>query len=244
MDNWIEECLKIVESDKIRWFLNEIKQLISRKFYERSSFMDHDKVIIDLLLNDRAAFSTAVAVSNNIGTVKERLVKNYLLFIHEKLKEGMLEYETHWEIDEFDDRKSGSPYWTPIVLRNKDRCGISIAFGFDKSSFRGSCYGIINDAVCEKADEGEKHEYAEEIKGKAMAELSCKCMTSPFWPCYVVFNKFGDDWLHTDWAMKLSDFKFKQESSALFGDAKIIVERMLALLKMLDGFFKEKSGNK
>jgi hypothetical protein len=230
MNDWIDECQKIVESDKIRWFLNEIKQLVSREFYGGNSLMDHDNAMVEYLMKDRKAFETAFIVVSNFDKVKETLAQKYVSDISEKLKEAIQEFK-NWDITT-DDGKS-------IIVKSKDDCGMTIDFGFYKTPYHNSYYAIRDEHAC-KTGGKERSEYADKIKEKATESLQLSSLDDdrryPWWTQF----KSGQYWLASDFLMQLHKFHNKDESSVLFEDAKILVCNMRKLLEILDDVFKNK----
>ena len=244
MSCWIDECLKIAKSDKIRWYLAEIKQLVTTKFSEGgNSQMDINKHMVALLLDDERSFHAALTAANNIDQVKEQLAQNYLKHIHAELEKGVQQYE-NWKIDDLDDGKTNPPHWCPIKITNQD-CDMNVLLSFDKSpkSYKRCIYGI-SDNVAKKTDgKGKRSLYFDKIKEKAIKILP-HGWASDVWPGaeYFISGQHSGkdvDWMDTDFALKLHKFNIDKESSDLSRDAKIMVDHMIRLLEMLNSFFKE-----
>ena len=242
MDIWIDECLKIVESDKIRWYLNELQQLVN-KFYGGNSYM-YDNAIVEFLLNNKNALRAAGIATKNIGQVNKEIAGKYLRHIHDKLDSKIEEYKTNWTIV-FDDGKSASKYWTPIRI-NKKTYDMSIRLEFDTESkcYKECIYGIADDRACENNGANHSH-YFETIKEKVQTHFSTANFSSTqCWPCCKKFQR-GRDWLNDiDITAQLHEYHIKNELSALYHDADIVVQEMFELLAMLDKFFKEEDAKR
>ena len=247
MSRWIDKCLIIAKSDKIRWYLAEIKQLVTTNFSDGgNSQMESNNEVMEIFLKDERSFKAALMAASYIGRMKEQLAQNYLEHIQDELKKGMQQYK-NWKIDtDYDKSKPGRDgRWYPIKIKNKDHelpYIVSLMFEDQTTTTKryNKCfYGIVENPDFEQNSKGPS-EYFDKIKDKTEGVYSSMGWSGglPRWECFN--NNKDQDWMATGFLLKLQKFYIEKKSSTLLEEAKIVVERMLKLLEIVASFFKEK----
>jgi predicted SnoaL-like aldol condensation-catalyzing enzyme len=80
ISNWLDKCLEVTQIDKIRFYLNEFKTLISKYFYsEGEDFMIDKEQVCEVATKTKDDFEAAMDVLATGDFIKEKLLKEKLV---------------------------------------------------------------------------------------------------------------------------------------------------------------------
>jgi hypothetical protein len=106
--DWLKRCEQIAESDKVRWYLREVLQLINTVFYGRSPFMS-DSILTEILLKHKdvtEAFADLLDCQNDLTN---KLVGNFCIKLKEKFEAALKPLAEEWKMVEYNAPTTQSP---------------------------------------------------------------------------------------------------------------------------------------
>ena len=107
--DWLGECRKNCEVDRLRWFLRNAETFCQRTFGGQAMITDSEKnAAIDFVLLSQSNLETALAVHESWAVVKERICKKFLNRLCSRIETAVKENE---KLKEFaDDMRFGYEY--------------------------------------------------------------------------------------------------------------------------------------
>jgi len=94
---WLKECAQITESDKIRWYIQEVMNYIDIKICEEEPFMS-DFVLKDILLKDKDVTDAYIELRRYENDLKKSLVGNFLKKLRDNLEKKLKNVDLqNWE---------------------------------------------------------------------------------------------------------------------------------------------------
>lgn len=186
IEAWLNACIQATLSEKIRWYLGEVKNLINTHFYHRSDFMEEGKILEELLAGSKN-LETAIFIRDHLWLAIKRVIETYIDFIKSNINNRM--NKDNWYIeDNSSSLNYDKPYQAPLLIRHKKYPDVSVRLEFQGKLYTDPIYGIVA---------GPAH--YEQIKRVLPIEKSSDTWPTykPFWPNY---------WGGGDFLLKLNDF--------------------------------------
>jgi hypothetical protein len=143
---WLNKCLHLSESDKIRWYLQELITLIDVQFYEESVFMG-DYMLKDILLKNDDVFDVFLELKGCQYDLEEALVANFFTQLKIRLDERLKD-KTNWKL--IYTNKDARKAWNDSFFRIERTSGGYICIAFDIRDYRNMYCGWTSEKYQDK----------------------------------------------------------------------------------------------
>ena len=99
LENWIEQCWRDCEAERVRWFLKDLLEYIHQKFEKENQVMVQDVIVdttMEFILIDEKHLSLALQVEKAMPHVRRELFKRVMEEAKKHLKEWCK--ERNWDV--------------------------------------------------------------------------------------------------------------------------------------------------
>jgi len=215
---WLKECIKGTESEKIRWYLEELSNWISRYCYGRDYFMSDKSVLLDIANESETVFSAMLYIQNNLDTVKAKLINGYLEYIKTCISEK-LALLPNWRRQDVRDRV--------FTIENVQTPDVHVCIGFSAKPYNNFSYAIIAPR--------KNCSFYSGLKDKLSYRLEdVGCGSSDDSPLYVWYEK-NLNWMSSpEFLIELYKFGKSPDTSKLKKKADEFINRMFEDIKAVD----------
>ena len=100
---WLTDCRKHCDINRLRWFLHEAETFCTRTFGGNIVASNEISIIKEFVLSEQQTWDTALAVFNSLSEIKKQVCSDFLKMILGKLRSGCQDFDdlTHnWGYDE------------------------------------------------------------------------------------------------------------------------------------------------
>ena len=97
LSGWLKRCEHTSESDKVRWYLREVLELIHAKIYGERTFMG-DCMLDDILLKNKEVTDAFIELHQYHDSLTDKLVENFCNCMVKKFKQALQPFSEWLEI--------------------------------------------------------------------------------------------------------------------------------------------------
>jgi len=226
--DWLGDCIQITDSEKIRWYLEEIKTWINKYCYRRGDFMSDSEILADMALGNKNALQAMMYIQDNLDRVKDKLINEYLDYIRESLISRLGEV-SKWQIGQAEG--NGKHAWySPIVIKRQDWQGVHATMTFSGAGYNNLSYVIkASKNTCAFHDNLKMELHKRYPLGES----------SDTTPLYIWFEN-GSIWTSSDFVQRLYEFHSTPKSE-LKEKADEMVNNLIEMMKVVDSVLDRQS---
>lgn len=104
---WLTDCRKHCDVDRLRWFLHEAETFCTRTFGGNAVASNEISIIKEFVLSEQQTWDTALAVSDSLSEIKEQVCSGFLEMIRDKLRSGCQDFDGLTYKSNYDEKKQG-----------------------------------------------------------------------------------------------------------------------------------------
>lgn len=179
MENWLSNCALHIEAPAVRCFVEALVKFI-REDINGETAMELQNELTEKLVASPQNLSAAFLIAQNMRQVKERLWKDFIVYLRQQL------LPFGFSVDMNEELRSGSKYATFSVTFNEGD-DFKLCWEFETSDYRNLAYGICASKEPHEKLHSDHFPAIAQAMRQIYPEIDAKVESEGWWPwwCYV-----------------------------------------------------------